>query len=142
MLIAATNHPELVDPALWRRFDLDVSFCLPSEVNIRKAVIKFLGSDLSEFSYLIDFLVDSQKGESYSNIKRTINRLRKLKLINPEEFENSSFKYLIPNIEDLSRQERISFAVKLVSEFSFPKQRAAKLLGVSRDTIRKKVAES
>lgn len=142
LLIAATNHPELVDPALWRRFDLDVSFCLPSEVNIRKAVIKFLGSDLSEFSYLIDFLVDSQKGESYSNIKRTINRLRKLKLINPEEFENSSFKYLIPNIEDLSRQERISFAVKLVSEFSFPKQRAAKLLGVSRDTIRKKVAES
>lgn len=142
LLIAATNHPELVDPALWRRFDLDVTFCLPNEDNIRNAVVKFLGADHNEFSHLIDFLVDSQKGESYSNIKRTVNRLRKLKLINPEEFENSSVKYLIPNIDELSRQERISFAVKLVSDFSFPKQRAAKLLGVSRDTIRKKIGET
>ena len=142
LLIAATNHPELVDPALWRRFDLDVTFSLPNEENIRKAVIEFLGDDYNEFSHLMDFLVDSQKGESYSNIKRIINRLRKLKILNPEEFEKSGFKYLIPNINDLSRQERISFAVKLVSDFSFPKQRAAKLLGVSRDTIRKKIAQT
>ncbi|TVT52006.1 MAG: AAA family ATPase [Sedimenticola thiotaurini] len=142
LLIAATNHPELVDPALWRRFDLDVTFCLPREDNVRKAIVEFLGADLNEFSHLMDFLVDTQKGESYSNIKRTINRLRKLKIINPEEFENSSFKCIIPNIDGLSRQERISFAVKLVSDFSFPKQRAAKLLRVSRDTIRKKIGES
>lgn len=142
LLIAATNHPELVDPALWRRFDLDVTFCVPSEENVRKAIVNFLGEDFNEFSHLIDFLVDSQKGESYSNIKRTVNRLRKLKLINPEEFERSSFKYLIPNIDELSRQERIRFAVKLVSNFSFPKQKAAKLLGVSRDTIRKKIGET
>lgn len=142
LLVAATNHPELVDPALWRRFDLDVTFFLPSEENVRKAVIEFLGGDYSDFSHLVDFLVESQKGESYSDIKRTVNRLRKLKLINPDEFEASSFKYLIPNIDDLSRQDRISFAVKLVSDFSFPKQRAAKLLGVSRDTIRKKIGET
>ena len=141
LLIAATNHPELVDPALWRRFDLDVTFCLPNEENVRAAIAEFLGPDLNEFSHLMELLVDSQKGESYSNIKRTINRLRKLRLINPEEFENSCFKHLIPNAEDLSRQERISFAVKLVSEFSVPKQKAAKLLGVSRDTIRKRIGE-
>src|SRR5690606_39799658 len=45
LLVAATNHPELVDPALWRRFDLDVTFYLPSEENVRKAVIEFLGVD-------------------------------------------------------------------------------------------------
>lgn len=140
LLIAATNHPELVDPALWRRFDLDITFSLPNEENIKKAVIEFLGEDFSGFSHLIDILVDTQKGESYSNIKRTINKLRKLKLINPDGFENSSIKYLIPNLSELSRQEKISLAVKLVSDFSFPKQRAAKLLGVSRDTIRKKLS--
>ncbi len=139
LLIAATNHPELIDPALWRRFDLDVVFSLPSKDNVKKAIVEFLGVDVNDFSHLIDFLVDSQKGESYSNIKRTINRLRKLKLIDPEEFENSSFKYLIPNLDDLSRQDRIHFAVKLVSDFAFPKQKAARLLGVSRDTIRKRI---
>lgn len=141
LLIAATNHPELVDPALWRRFDLDVTFQLPSEGNIKKAIVEFLGPDLDQFSHLVDLLADSQKGESYSNIKRTVSRLRKLKLINPEEFDSAYFKYLIPNLETLSRQEKISLAVKLVSEFSFPKQRAAKALGVSRDTIRKKLDE-
>lgn len=141
LLIAATNYPELVDPALWRRFELDITFNLPNEENVKKAVIEFLGGDLNEFTHLIDFLVDSQKGESYSNIKRIINRLRKLKLINPKEFEESSFQYLIPDLHELSRQKRIFLAVKLVSDFSFPKQRAAKLLGVSRDTIRKKIGE-
>ncbi len=142
LLIAATNHPELIDPALWRRFDLDVTFSLPSNENIKKAIFEFLETDFNDFSHLIDFLAESQKGESYSNIKRNINRLRKLKLINPEEFETSSFKYLIPNLDKLSRQERISFAVKLVSDFSFSKQRAAKLLGVSRDTIRKRTEKA
>ncbi|MDY6918995.1 MAG: ATP-binding protein [Pseudomonadota bacterium] len=142
LLIAATNHPELVDPALWRRFDLDVTFCLPDESNIKKAVVKFLGSDFDELAHLVDFLVESQKGESYSNIRRTINKLRKQKLINPLEFEENSFEQLIPDLNNLSRQERISFAVKLVSDFSFPKQKAAKLLGVSRDTIRKKLSEA
>lgn len=141
LLIAATNHPELVDPALWRRFDMDVTFTLPSDDNVRKAINEFLGSDAHEFSHVLDFLVDSQRGESYSNIKRTINKLRKHKHIDPEGFESAVVNYLIPDAEGLSRQERISFAVKLVREFSFPKQRAAKLLGVSRDTIRKKIAE-
>lgn len=141
LLIAATNHPELVDPALWRRFDLDVIFHLPSEDNIKKAITEFLGPDLDQFSHLVDLLADSQKGESYSNIKRTVSRLRKLKLISPDEFDSVYFRFLIPNLESLSRQEKISLAVKLVSEFSFPKQRAAKVLGVSRDTIRKKLDE-
>ncbi len=142
VLIAATNHPELVDPALWRRFDLDIGFELPSEENVRKAVVEFLGDDIESFSSIVDLLVDSQKGESYSNIKRTINKLRKLKLISPKEFEKNCIHYLSPSVSEMSRQERISFAVKLVSDFSFPKQKAAKLLGVSRDTIRKKIEQT
>lgn len=141
LLIAATNHPELVDPALWRRFDLDISFPLPSEENIREAVVRFLGDDLEDFAPIMDFLIDSQKGESYSNIKRTINKLRRLKLISPNEFDEKIAHYLLPDIDQLSRSERITLAVKLVSDFSFPKLRAAKLLGVSRDTIRKKLSE-
>jgi len=142
VLIAATNHPELVDPALWRRFDLDIGFELPSEENVRKAVVEFLGDDIESFSSIVDLLVDSQKGESYSNIKRTINKLRKLKLISPKEFEKNCIHYLSPSVSEMSRQERISFAVKLVSDFSYPKQKAAKLLGVSRDTIRKKLEQT
>jgi len=30
LLVAATNHPELLDPAIWRRFDRVVEFPLPT----------------------------------------------------------------------------------------------------------------
>lgn len=142
LLIAATNHPELVDPALWRRFDLDITFPPPSDENVKEAVIRFLDNDIEEFSPILELLVDSQKGESFSNIKRTINKLRRLKLISPDDFEEKIVQYLFPDINSLSRSDRISLAVKLVSDFGFPKLKAAKLLGVSRDTIRKKLSET
>lgn len=141
LLIAATNHPELVDPALWRRFDLDIKFPPPNEENVRAAVIRFLADDLESLSPLLDFLIDNQKGESYSNIKRTINKLRRMKLISPNDFKEKILQYLLSDLDNLPRPDRIAFAVKLVSDFSFPKQKAAKLLGVSRDTIRKKLSE-
>src|ERR1700733_11402427 len=38
ILIAATNHPELLDPAVWRRFDLIVKFPMPAEDQLTEAV--------------------------------------------------------------------------------------------------------
>jgi SpoVK/Ycf46/Vps4 family AAA+-type ATPase len=142
LLIAATNHPELVDPALWRRFDMEISFTNPLEDHVKKAVIKFLGPDLKVFEPWIGLLVDSLNGTSYSNIKRTILKLRKLKLLNPKNFEENALDYLLPDISSLTRTERINLAVKLVSDFNLPKLKAAKLAQVSRDTIRKKINEA
>jgi SpoVK/Ycf46/Vps4 family AAA+-type ATPase len=41
LLLAATNHPELIDPALWRRFDLKVEFELPDQKSIKEAIKHF-----------------------------------------------------------------------------------------------------
>ena len=34
VLLAATNHPDLLDPAIWRRFDLHIEFPIPDEAAI------------------------------------------------------------------------------------------------------------
>ena len=141
MLIAATNHPEIVDPALWRRFDLEIVFSIPAAEYVRKSILEFLEDDINEFRRWIEFLVESQKGESYSNIKRNINRLRKLKVLNPDGFDEYGVKYLMPDLDGLTRKEKISLAVKLVSDFSFSQQKASQLTGVSRDTIRRRLSE-
>ena len=140
LLIAATNHPELVDPALWRRFDLELSFPIPSITHTRKAVERFLGHDAEALSKWVDLYVEGLKGRSYSHIRRVIYQLRRLKIVAPEAFEDSMLSYLIPDISELTRADRIGFAVKLVEEFSYPIMRAAKVAGVSRDTIRKRIA--
>ena len=141
LLIAATNHPELVDPALWRRFDMELNFSLPSESNVRKAVIQFLASDLKDFEPWIELLVDSLKGTSYSNIKRTVLKIRKLRVLNPKGFEESSIEFVLPDVSSLTPSDRIGLAVKLVSDFGMAKLKVSKLTHVSRDTIRKRISE-
>ncbi|WP_230455494.1 AAA family ATPase [Xanthomonas oryzae] len=43
VLLAATNHPELIDPALWRRFDLVVHFKTPDGLAVKDAIKRFWG---------------------------------------------------------------------------------------------------
>lgn len=142
LLVAATNHPELVDPAIWRRFDLEIDFPQPTEIQLKQAVVEFLGSDSTEFSPWIDLIISRLKGQSFSDIKRFVNTLRKLKLINPQTFEATVLDKLVPDLGLLSRTERISMAVNWVRDFHMPKQKAARLFGVSRDTIRKLIVEN
>jgi SpoVK/Ycf46/Vps4 family AAA+-type ATPase len=141
LLIAATNHPELVDPALWRRFDMEITFQLPSTDQVESAVLRFIGKEKEIFKPWHQLLVDSLKGKSYSHIKRVVLQLRRMMLIKPDSFECEAINYLQPELESLSRSERINFALKLHQEFGFTQQKAAKLTHVSRDTIRKKITE-
>lgn len=141
LLISATNHPELVDPAIWRRFDMELTFPAPSHDKISLAVTEFMGPDLKFFESWLDIISDGLKGSSYSEIKRQVLKLRKLRVLNAQNLETLILNQMIPAQDKLDRNERISWAVRLVEEFSFPKQRAAKIMGVSRDTIRKRIQD-
>ncbi len=59
LLLAATNHPELVDPALWRRFDLVLKFDSPDASAIAVAIQRFLGDDLKLFESWVDVRMSS-----------------------------------------------------------------------------------
>ncbi|MGN5081748.1 AAA family ATPase [Aeromonas sp. 31P] len=142
LLIAATNHPDLVDPALWRRFDLEVKFSNPSLDEARKAISFFLGNDVEEFKPIIELILVSLQGSSYSNIRRTVVKLRKMKLLDPSGFNDNLIKTLIPDMELMSRAEKIDLAVRLVIDSGFSQQKASNIFGVSRDTIRKKLVKN
>src|SRR6185312_8343260 len=45
VLLAATNHPDLLDPAIWRRFELHVDFPLPDQ----KAISRFVEGALDPY---------------------------------------------------------------------------------------------
>ncbi|MEZ8094035.1 AAA family ATPase [Photobacterium swingsii] len=139
LLIAATNHPELVDPALWRRFDLEITFQLPSPELVEVAIQTFLDTDHKRFEPWIELMVDKFSRSSFSDIKRSITRLRRQRLLEPTAFEESLTEQLLPNFEVMSQKDRIDAAVRLVSHFSMSQQKASKLTKVSRDTIRKRL---
>jgi len=141
LLVAATNHPNLIDPALWRRFDLEVTFELPNDAHVADAIRLFAGADFPVLAPWYDLLRVSLRGQSYSNIKREVSQLSRLHLLRPDSFETDLIAQLDFEAGNKTKAEKIGFALKLVREFGFTQQKAAKIANVSRETIRKRLAE-
>lgn len=72
LLVAATNHPDLLDPAVWRRFDLALSITAPDPA----MTLRFLREngveeiDLPEVARLVE-------GESFAHVERWLRSARK-----------------------------------------------------------------
>jgi len=137
LLLAATNHPELIDPALWRRFDLVVEFSTPDAEAVEVAIRRFLGPDLPKFEKNIGILSYVLQNNSFSDIEREIQRFRRTLALG-----GSSIQKLIEDLvrykaANLGRTEQIDFALQLDSLTSLSQRAIHEITGVSRDTIRK-----
>ena len=67
LVIAATNHPELLDPALFRRFDDVVEYELPSPELIRRTLLsRFSSLDTTDVDWQV--VAANAEGLSYADI--------------------------------------------------------------------------
>lgn len=137
LLLAATNFAELIDPALWRRFDLVLNFEKPNSESIKEAIKRFLGPDYAIFARWIDLLVIMFKDESFSNIERSINKFRRSVALGISSDEELIESFIKDGLSDLERSERIEIAVNLNRHSKLSQHAISDLTGVSRDTIRK-----
>lgn len=80
LLIAATNHGELLDPAVWRRFDHVVQFEPPSAELIEDYLM-----DISMNSVARKNLASLLQGESFSTIGQLVHASRKAALLEKAE---------------------------------------------------------
>jgi len=93
LIIAATNHPELLDPALFRRFDDVIEYALPNEV-VAQAILE---SRLSTFDTNgIDWqpIIAEAAGLSQADLARIADEAAKYALLGDRERVSA---------EDLSR---------------------------------------
>lgn len=139
LLLAATNHPELIDPALWRRFDLVIKFNLPEISAIKEAIKQFLGPDFPVFGRWIDILSLTFNGESFSDIERAIQRFRRALALGTASDADLIEEFIKSRALTLERQSRIELAVLLAKQTRLSQHAISDITGVSRDTIRKYV---
>ena len=77
LLIAATNHAELLDRAIWRRFDDVITYPIPDK-KIRKEVIgSSFGEYLKNDEPLIDALSELWKEKSNSDVYQIAMRVKR-----------------------------------------------------------------
>jgi SpoVK/Ycf46/Vps4 family AAA+-type ATPase len=137
VLLAATNHPELIDPALWRRFDLVVQFKTPDELAVKGAIKRFLGPDYALFARWIDILVFAFAGYSFSDIERDVQRFRRAVALGTTTDADLVEDFMKARALALDRQGRIDLAVMLAKQTRLSQHTVSDITGVSRDTIRK-----
>ncbi len=137
LLLAATNHPELIDPALWRRFDTVLNFAQANPTGILAAVERFMDRDLEHFRPWIGMLATALNGLSISEVERTVLAMRRNVILKGALPEKLIIDLVMQVEGGQDKQTRREFAVSLAKEGKMSHKQISDLTGVARDTLRK-----
>jgi len=136
LLLAATNHPDLLDPAVWRRFETVIEFPMPSEQEIQKAIEVFLEGDAEKNWSVV--LARTFQSASYADIRRDLLRAKRNAVVHGLSSRIPLQKIVKERVRNLDREKRTEVAVDLLDR-GLSQREAHEWTGVSRDTIRKAV---
>lgn len=137
LLIAATNHSDLMDPAVWRRFEQQVDFPLPGREGVWTFISGLLSDEAFEARRWTEVLSLVLSGHSFSDIEREINLARRAAALNEEGL--GLYLAKLVNVEGRSKSDRIDLAVELVRNGLASQRAAHEITGVARDTIRERL---
>lgn len=131
LILGATNHPELLDAAVWRRFDVTVTFREP-DFSMREAAIQRFGDgQLSDAA--ITVLAMTTEGWSFSDIERRVLTIRRNAVVHKVDPDSAALSM----VRGAAHAERLAIARTLVAHDEFSQRAISELTGVSRDTVRR-----
>lgn len=145
VVLAATNHPQLLDSAVWRRFSYRLELSLPSASIRHQLWTLFLASEFGNKEF--DILTDLSDGLSGADIREVCLHLRRRLVAMKEQptlqsaFANllriavgaDTKAELLRNLRDLDAEERARLLKQRDSTLYSSSQLAA-LLGTSKAT--------
>lgn len=137
IIVAATNHAGLLDPAVWRRFERQVEFPMPDALTLERAVERFLGPDSNTATGWTRALAVALQGASFSDAERLVTGARRAAAVEGTALSHWLTKVVRDRSGALGRAARTELALKLVALGAASQREAYDLTGVSRDTIRK-----
>ncbi|MFN3607445.1 MAG: AAA family ATPase [Hyphomonas sp.] len=134
LLVAATNHADLLDPAIWRRFEVAVEFPLPTVDAARAFIEAELSKSTPHAGQWASILALALRGHSFSDLERDMRAARRAAAINGKALDEQLSALI--KTDDLSKQDKIQLAASLVDGGLVSQRRAHELTGVARETIR------
>lgn len=148
ILIACTNHPQLLDEALWRRFDCVVPFSNPNRVERKRMLLTRLKErNIKVEQHWIDFMAEISEGLSNANVVQIVdNGVRKWALnannLNiPFYIVEETIRYL--KVEEVPEKIRIMIAEKLREQSrTYSLTYLSELLKIPRSTLHKRLSEN
>ena len=137
LLLAATNHPELLDPAVWRRFDRIIEFPKPSPGEIREAVVRVLGQECTgTVTDAVDNLSALMSGLSFADVVRHVIAARRQAIVGGISLADALRDVAAAVVRDAPLTRKLDLARSLETQ-GISQRRISEMTGLSRDTIRK-----
>ncbi len=137
LLLAATNHADLLDPAVWRRFEVIVEVPLPGAEGLETLLRDYL--ELGAGSPWPAVLSRALVGSSFSDAFQAASHARRVAALEGADVEVGLKRVLHSLVNSLPRPQRQQLALSLAEEGLVSQRQASEITGVSRDTIRKHV---
>jgi SpoVK/Ycf46/Vps4 family AAA+-type ATPase len=136
ILVAATNHPELLDPAVWRRFDRVVEFPHPSVEEIG-TVVRLLVPERAP-QHTISLLAALLQGRSFADVARVVTAARRGAVVSGMSTTEALERLVSELSEKADLETKLRVAAWLDSSGKSQRE-VASLTGLSRDTLRKHI---
>lgn len=116
IVIAATNHEELLDKAIWRRFDLKVHLDLPNQ-EARMMIIKREFEKINENvdEGILMLLAEALKDENGAEIVRVCTETKREHVLENQTIEKLIIKKCSKYIEKWNKQSKIELVKKMTS---------------------------
>jgi SpoVK/Ycf46/Vps4 family AAA+-type ATPase len=137
LLIAATNHPDLLDPAVWRRFDRVMEFPLPSQTEISKLIeglIEPYHVEVLSSSAIAGFMT----GCSFADITRMITLAKRSSIVRNVDFNEVLVSTILDSPNSKSTKQKLILA-QMLKDHGQSQRQISVLTGLSRDTLRSRL---
>lgn len=144
IVITATNHSNLLDPAIWRRFPYSIEFAYPDK-DLRQVMWNFfLYSDAGEPPFF-KALAEISEGLTGADIENISYAARRRSILDDKEInlprvveavlKSSSSQTVIPLIGELGLDAKKTISLTLYIKYKISQSDIGKLLSVSRQAV-------
>ncbi len=136
LLIAATNHRQLLDPAIQRRFDLIIDVPLPSQGEIVQMIASSFGQTPPSSS-LVDIAAQALLGWSNSDVVRFCRSTFRNSIVTGRSVDDVLVGRLLNNPELTKGQQGVLWA--MMEDHGMSLRAIGEAAGVSHPTVSKRV---
>lgn len=141
IIIAATNHDQLLDKAIWRRFDLKIHLGLPTK-EARKNIVTREFKEFKEINNTyVELLVRILEGENGAEIVRICTEIKRDYVLYSEPINNLLLKKCGENVKMLDKKVKVDIAKELRNQ-KFNNKEISELTKIPESTLYKYYKEN
>lgn len=135
VIVAATNHPELLDPAVFRRFQVTLALDRPARESAAAILLSNFGEQKPALN-LLQLAADVLAGSSGSDLRQFAQNCQRRALLQSASLDESILQELAKRVQLTADRRRFCrLAVGVLPRNQRSMERLAQLLGVAKSTV-------